>query len=222
MLMAGGAEFFGALLRSTGTIPKVFFPFTPTSLHANSRNIRELFVCGSTTDSTTQFVNETEKSGVPVFDCRPPGSSRLSFSWLIVQCIAEQVVTEFRSHSRLVLTIGRPLIEQRVVAWKLAQHLAEIAALVIEHEKPDRVYAEGGATAAALVRRLGWSRMKVLEELAPGVITLSLPERKKPLLTIKPGSYPGWPRFSKSLIRPEPRKAPESVRKRHPTTLRAG
>jgi len=90
------------------------------------------------------------------------------------------------------LTI-RPLIENRAVARKLSRHLAEIAALIIERAKPDQIYAEGGATAAEMVRCMGWSRMNVLNELAPGVTTLSLPGREKPLLTIKPGSYPGWP-----------------------------
>jgi uncharacterized protein YgbK (DUF1537 family) len=65
---------------------------------------------------------------------------------------------------------------------------------VITRARPQHVYAEGGATAAELVRQLGWRQMKVLKELAPGVTTLSLLNRQLPLLTLKPGSYAGWPR----------------------------
>jgi uncharacterized protein YgbK (DUF1537 family) len=197
MLMAGGAEFFGAMLRYVGPVLEVGAYSSPIRRETDSGTLRELFVCGSTSNLTAQFVSETGKRGVPVFNCRPPGGSRLSVRWVTVQSVARQVIFEFRSHQRLVLNIGRPFIEKRAVARKLAGHLAEIAALVIADAKPDHVYAEGGATAAALVRQLGWSRMKVLEERAPGVITLTLPGRSKPLLTIKPGSYPGWPKLSR-------------------------
>jgi len=188
-LLAGGAEFFGAALNEMG-----FSQIKcPSKLLTKGRMARELFVCGSTSDFTDRFVREAQKSGVPVFNCRPPGRGRrFSFGWLTVECIAREAILGYNSKPSLILTI-RPLIENRAVARKLSRHLAEIAALIIERAKPDQIYAEGGATAAEMVRCMGWSRMNVLNELAPGVTTLSLPGREKPLLTIKPGSYAGWP-----------------------------
>ena len=55
-----------------------------------------------------------------------------------------------------------------------------------------RVFAEGGATAAELVREMGWPRLTVMRELAPGVATLATGRDDAILLTIKPGSY-AWP-----------------------------
>jgi uncharacterized protein YgbK (DUF1537 family) len=55
-----------------------------------------------------------------------------------------------------------------------------------------QVYADGGATAAELVWRMGWSRLKLLCERAPGVATLAVAGKKNLWVTIKPGSYP-WP-----------------------------
>ncbi|HLP77694.1 MAG TPA: hypothetical protein VK327_12340, partial [Candidatus Paceibacterota bacterium] len=55
-----------------------------------------------------------------------------------------------------------------------------------------RVYAEGGATAVALMRRMNWHQLKVSQELAPGVATLAVKGKRSTLLTIKPGSYV-WP-----------------------------
>jgi uncharacterized protein YgbK (DUF1537 family) len=54
------------------------------------------------------------------------------------------------------------------------------------------VFAEGGATASELVHCMGWSRLIVEGELAPGVATLSVGNSQSTLLTIKPGTY-AWP-----------------------------
>jgi uncharacterized protein YgbK (DUF1537 family) len=188
-LLAGGAEFFGAALNEMGFSRIKYAP----KLLTKGRMARELFVCGSTSDFTDRFVREAEKNGTPVFGIGHHGRKHIFFSSSTLELMAREAIVAFGSHSRLVLTIGRPLIENRAVARRLARYLAEIAGLVIAHAKPDHVYAEGGATAAELVRQLGWSRLQVRTELAPGVTTLSLPQRDRPLLTIKPGSYPGWP-----------------------------
>jgi D-threonate/D-erythronate kinase len=194
MLVAGGAEFFGALLNVLNPTPKMSAPSTAVMGRKSSGIIRELFVCGSTSEYTRQFVSEADRNGIPVYSFLLSSSKHFSLSPLAVDCIAQEAILEFRSHPRVILEIGRPLLEKRTVARKLARYLAETAVLVIARAKPDHVYAEGGATAAELVRQLGWRRMKVLKELAPGVTTLSLPGRNAPLLTIKPGSYPGWPK----------------------------
>ena len=64
---------------------------------------------------------------------------------------------------------------------------------LLDRVEVDRLYAEGGATAVALVRRMGWTSMRVLCEWATGVVTLQVQGRAAPLLSIKPGSY-AWPK----------------------------
>jgi uncharacterized protein YgbK (DUF1537 family) len=76
-------------------------------------------------------------------------------------------------------------------ARMLTQHLVQLAELVLRGAGVDSVYAEGGATGAALVQRMGWPRLNVLRELAPGVAQLGV-AGERTVLTIKPGSYV-WP-----------------------------
>jgi D-threonate/D-erythronate kinase len=56
----------------------------------------------------------------------------------------------------------------------------------------DYLYVEGGSTASTLIRRLGWTRLRVDRELAPGVVSLEVQGEHRRLLTVKPGSY-RWP-----------------------------
>jgi len=197
-LPAGGAEFFGALLNRVQRSGKSSgFPKRSEITLKRKRGetkARELFVCGSTSDYTEQFVGEARSMGTPVFSLIRSNGKNYSYSPTMVEAVAEQAMLAFESHSRVVVAVGRPLIERRGIARRLTRSLVKIAVLVMARVKPEHVYAEGGATAAELVRQLGWRRMAVLNELAPGVITLSLAGRKSVVLTIKPGSYPGWPK----------------------------
>jgi D-threonate/D-erythronate kinase len=229
MLLAGGAEFFEAVLKAMvahnpegipssspglrGTsypgidVSRVYNPERvasdgrrgppPSKVHRQRTSVRtrELFICGSTSDYTLQFVNQAQRDGTPVFSIIERGNKESSLTASMLEAKAQEAITAFETHSRVVLAVGRPLIHGLIVARRLAQYLVKIAVCVLERGEVDRVYAEGGATAAEFVRQLGWSRLKVLRELAPGVTTLALAGRHSPVLTIKPGSYPGWPKL---------------------------
>jgi uncharacterized protein YgbK (DUF1537 family) len=62
----------------------------------------------------------------------------------------------------------------------------------MHNETISHVYVEGGATAALLFRHVGITRLKVVREVAPGVVTLSTSDGQGPIFTLKPGSYV-WP-----------------------------
>ena len=194
MLLAGGAEFFEAVLKATKPLVRKRSSRNAPSADVYRSGARELFICGSTSDYTERFITEARRSGSPVFSVIETSTKPFALTPAMLKSVADKALLAFESHLRVILAVGRPLIESPSVARKLSEHLVKIAVDVIERAGPGHVYAEGGATAAELVRRLGWRRMKVLRELAPGVTTLSLPERNTPLLTIKPGSYPGWPK----------------------------
>lgn len=197
-LPAGGAEFFGALLKPMMGITRRarsrISSVKAQAAKSHARNTRELFICGSTSDFTEQFVRESRNDDTPVFSIIQRGAKDFSLSIRKSKEIAQRATVAFESHSRIVLAIGRPLIERRTIARQLTKCLVNIAGRVIARSKPGRVYAEGGATAAELVRRLGWKQMAVIKELAPGVTSLTLRGGNSAVLTIKPGSYPGWPK----------------------------
>jgi uncharacterized protein YgbK (DUF1537 family) len=68
--------------------------------------------------------------------------------------------------------------------------LGQIAASIVSAGQCDWLFAEGGATATAVCRALGWTALEVEAELATGVVVL---KPGAPLhLVIKPGSYL-WP-----------------------------
>ncbi len=56
----------------------------------------------------------------------------------------------------------------------------------------DRLLLEGGATAIAVIRALGWTRLRATALAESGVGVLRPAGATGPELLVKPGSYP-WP-----------------------------
>ncbi len=191
MVLAGGVDFFSALLaadspgnpRSTLSLP---LPRPPGAA------AREFFVSGSSTAVARAFAAAARRDQTPVF------SLPQELAWGAVlrpeatAAIVGRIVSAFESHARVVLTVGLPPVRNEKVSRGLTGQLVQIAAAVLERVEVGQVYADGGATAAELVWRMGWSRLKLLCERAPGVATLAVAGKKNLWVTIKPGSYP-WP-----------------------------
>ena len=198
-LLAGAAEFFGALLVQTGHAPTV-----PAS-RAPAPEAREIFVCGSISESSRQFVRKSREHGTPIFSL-PESAARLDFDATFLDPIAKQAASALNKIPRIILNIGLPLIADKTISKSLSTHLAHLAQSVLQRiatptavpnsRLPTRnsthFYVEGGATATELVQRMDWQRLAVVEEIAPGTATLSVEADRHLLLTIKPGSYP-WP-----------------------------
>jgi uncharacterized protein YgbK (DUF1537 family) len=180
-LMAGGADFFGALLN-----------LPAANAHAKPAAGKELFVCGSASGVTRDFVARQVERGVPVFSLPPELAAGGSFDGSRMIALVDHVVASFHATSRVILHVGLPPVTEVAVADTLASHLVRMAEQVLLRATVSRVFAEGGATAVALARQMGWQRLRVAAELAPGVVTLSMPGESSALLTMKPGSYP-WP-----------------------------
>jgi len=190
-LVAGGAEFFGALLRAAGHTPPSRAPVASKQTLPKGR---EVFVCGSTSESSREFVRSAREAGTPVFSL-PYAARHREFDSALLEPVVKEALTALASQPRIVLNVGLPPIDDKVVAKMLAVYLAQTAESIISEGPRGLVshfYAEGGATAKELVRRLGWKRLTVLEELAPGTATVAIDDDPNLRLTIKPGSYL-WP-----------------------------
>ena len=202
VLAAGASEFFGAYLSALGYAPAERTPATNPSGEA-----RVLFVCGSTSASSRAFCRQSEARGVPVLrlpeallqrPVGPPGVDALIGQW------ADRVVRALASCSRAVIAIDRPLCSDPGMPQVLGGYLAEAVARALEHcavhgdpdgtvyGGVDRLLVEGGATAVAVVRRMGWTRLRVCREWATGVVSLKAAGQAAPLVSMKPGSY-AWP-----------------------------
>jgi uncharacterized protein YgbK (DUF1537 family) len=157
-----------------------------------------IFVCGSTSDTSREFVNGARRSDTPVFSLPAALAEGAEIEPAWFEANVERAVASLQSQRRIVLEIGLPQVAERSISKKLAGHLIRFAQAVLRHVDGARIYVEGGATAVELARRMGWTRLRVLEEMAPGVATLAIEDSEKCFLTIKPGSYT-WPETVRRL-----------------------
>jgi D-threonate/D-erythronate kinase len=201
-LLAGGAETFAEFLRSRRSEAKT----SANTRRANQLPLlggRSLFVCGSASDSCRKFIARAKRLRIPVVPLPDELARSNKFASVTTAAVAQQVIAMLETKPQIVLTIGLRQIVRRDIARRLTGHLTELAARVVNDGNVDHVLAEGGETAAALVRQMNWTRLSVKHELAPGVATLESAGRKCILFTVKPGSYT-WP--ANLLCRPARRK----------------
>ena len=189
ILAGGGAEFFNAWLETSLGIA-ISGPVAQARLADNQP---ELFISGTASESSRAFIAESRYHGVPIFSLHEAMACGADFSLTKGERLAARVVEALQSNLRVILEIGLPAEIDRSVAQKLPMRLAQVADAILSRVKLGHIFAEGGATAAALVHRLGWSHLKVLQELAPGVVTLRPSAYEQCRLTVKPGSY-AWPK----------------------------
>ncbi|HTR42563.1 MAG TPA: four-carbon acid sugar kinase family protein [Pseudomonadales bacterium] len=186
-LPAGGSEFFSALLDREKPAASNGANQVPPSAP-----VRELFVCGTSTDSSRKFVTTARKRKQPVMTLPAELVWGAELSPTARASITRRAVEAFDTHSRVILAVGLPLVQDAGIARRLSQNIVQIAEGIINEVPLTHVFAEGGATASELVRRMRWPRLTVERELAPGVATLSVGSNQSTLFTIKPGTYT-WP-----------------------------
>jgi len=187
MLPAGGSEFFGALLAAIPALVPAKRELVPDKAPG-----RELFVCGTSTDAARKFVSAARRRKTPVFSLPRELIWGADFSAAAQEAVTHRVLAAFEADSRIILNVGLPLVGNPAVARRLSDYVVKIAVRVLRQLSIPNVFAEGGATAAELVRRMGWARLMLLNELAPGVARLAVDGGQSILLTIKPGTY-AWP-----------------------------
>jgi uncharacterized protein YgbK (DUF1537 family) len=187
MLPAGGSEFFNALLNGENLISPNGHETSLTEISG-----RKFFVVGTATDAARKFVASAKRRKTPVFSLPQELMWGAEFTPAAVEAITQRIVAAFESQACVILNVGLPQVQDLAVARRLAENIVRIAERVLQQVLVTRIFAEGGATAAELVRRMGWKRLEVLHEHAPGVATLAVGGGKKLLLTIKPGTY-AWP-----------------------------
>jgi uncharacterized protein YgbK (DUF1537 family) len=189
VLRTGGSEFFHALLEQHVPGRPSVARSAPAELPAVGR---ELFVCGTSTRSSRAFIARARRRKQPVVTLPQELVWGADFTAPAQAAITQRALAAFAHHPRVIVAVGLPVVRNAEVARRLSRHVVEIAGQVLAAQPVDRIFAEGGATAAELVRAMGWERLTVERELAPGVATLAVGAEQSTLLTIKPGTYV-WP-----------------------------
>lgn len=168
-LPVGAADFFAALLtartsRQPGATKDVDTAADPT-----------LAVCGSAA-SWPQRHAEARAHGIPAFPL-PHDVSAIKKALSISPCVLLGIGDGPDTHGQSPDT--------------LSTYLSDTVAALLRPKPPGRLLLEGGATAAEIIRALGWTRLSALA-VSGDVAVLRAVGTESPQLFIKPGSYP-WP-----------------------------
>lgn len=168
-LPVGGADFFAALLqlRSPRHTPRA------ASLPQDGPT---LMICGSTA-TWSQRQAEAQGADVPVFGA-PYNLGT--------------ILRSFQSRGRILLGTAAIAAESAGAPQDLTTELARVVAAVIQQSRPPKIMIEGGATAAAILQALGWTRLTALHAV-DDVAILHRAGTSGRAVFIKPGSY-AWPR----------------------------
>jgi uncharacterized protein YgbK (DUF1537 family) len=184
-LAAGAADFFAAILAHRGYLPDSSAPAD------RSLDPPALLVCGSIAAWSTRHA-ESATASLPIVSPDQAGNG-----WL------EIATQTLRNRGALVLTVADRAVptEQR---GEVFDRFSAAASELVRRARPATVLAEGGATAAALARHLGWSRLDIAAAAPTGVGALRpIAAALSPLVLFKPGSYPWppaiWQRFGQCL-----------------------
>jgi uncharacterized protein YgbK (DUF1537 family) len=178
-LAAGAAEFFTELLDKNVGTRRAETEFDRTIVE--SGNSKSLFLCGSLAAWDQGVRERAREHGITVFDLEE------------LEKRPDAVLHALETDGRAFVAIGRGNTVRPDSPAVLLDRLIRSTVEIIQHQKLDRVFLEGGATASALVHRMNWTRFTVLPVDLLGVGCLRPGgSETAPRLFIKPGSYP-WP-----------------------------
>lgn len=174
-ILAGGADTFGHWIKMM--TPDAKDVETTSEFIIPSSNV--LLIQGSTQSHANNFGLPESLMPDDVFHGESPEK------W--IKSLKEQ----FNETSLMAIRIPQPSKGGKDYAIRLRNTMAKVTAKLVKEKAaaPFHLMIEGGATAYAIIQRLGWNSFSIERELAPGVVTI---QYKQTLITLKPGSYP-WP-----------------------------
>ena len=178
-LFAGAADLFTAWLEGSGSSghPSVFGSSgrsSSSSVVSRPSGQSTLILCGSTQSRALDLGIPVAPMPRAVYD----GADDLSL-W---------DTTAYDAAHSLILTIPHTHRTGKAVAVHLRTVMAQIAKHLVARHRPDHLVIEGGATAWATLRALGWTTFEIERQVAPGVVQMRAANGT--LVTLKPGSYP--------------------------------
>jgi uncharacterized protein YgbK (DUF1537 family) len=172
-LAVGGVDFFEALLRARVSSRSL----RPSEGKVGDLGGDTLLVCGSAAAWTERRI-QAAADGIPIF-MRPYDTTT--------------AVQRLGTKHQILIGIGDGRQTRGRSPTELVNELASVVAIILQETNATRVLCEGGATSAALMRTMGWTRLNVSATTAGGIGVLQPVGSGAPRLFVKPGSYP-WPK----------------------------
>lgn len=191
-LAAGAADFFAASLTTRGALKVEDVISAQPALPFQTS--RCLFVCGSAA-AWPQRRAACAASARPCFALpeqalRSPFRSEPARSAL--QAWAARIAHALERSRGVVAGVGDSPATAGRSGAELLEMLSAGMANVLAATQPDYLFLEGGATARAVLDRLGWRRLRVSAHIGHGFGALTPEAPAGPQIVIKPGSY-DWP-----------------------------
>lgn len=186
-LLAGGSGLFLALLDS--------IKITPVELTCDAIKLKtpQLFVSGTAFNKNAELVKDVYCKGGPVsympeaIRCFQDPSEEDLDAWAVE---IKQLINE---HSKAIIAVDPDSKYGRDAnALQLRERMASIVKKVCDEVEVVETIIEGGSTASAVLRNLGYRTLIPVTEIAAGVIRSRVGENTDKYVTLKPGSYE-WP-----------------------------
>ncbi len=187
-LPAGSSDYFDALLGSQFERQEIELDSLPDF----SKNV--LCVCGS---NSPNRVNSIKMFGQKQFILGEIPASFLENFKNKEKAIDEwvsNILKEINGCEKLVIAVSQSLPPIENLTERLLELVTVIVAKILDQFKVNELFVEGGSTASAIVRHMGWQRFIPTQELGPGVVRMNVACHPEINLTVKPGSYK-WPDF---------------------------
>jgi len=187
--LAGGSDLFTAYLRVLGWKEKSVTAFEGFG----SRDT--IVVFGSTTLQSLDDFEYFKRRNVPM-ETMPEEVFKLKQHPRTWFTALNEV---YELHHSVAISINHPIREGSNFAHRLRNIMALAVVSLVDTRLPHELVISGGSTAFAVLQALGWKRFKVTDEIAPGVVRMTLDgapedydiwEDYEVHITLKPGSYP--------------------------------
>lgn len=172
-LPVGAADFFEALLRAKRISKPRIAARVMTSVEPTRTR---LLVCGSAF-AWPERARTADAHGITVATLHRG---------------VDEATKALLESGRAVMGIGIDAETRGKAPEQLAQELADLVAQVLSEASLDLLLLEGGATAAAVLRRMNWVRLRAKAGRDQSWTEFVPVGATSPALVIKPGSYP-WP-----------------------------
>jgi len=184
---AGSGGFFNAFLKCIASV-------------ANQEKNEELivgkkiiYVCGSAFPLSKASVKEAHTLGRVVsylpkdIFCPGVNETKMIENW------ASEIIKGLDEKGNVIVAVdGLECNTIPDISNKIREHMAGVIEKVMLTVQVNELVIEGGATASSIIDKLHYERFFPKQELAHGVLRMSVQENENLFLTMKPGSYQ-WP-----------------------------
>ncbi|MGC4102881.1 four-carbon acid sugar kinase family protein [Ferruginibacter sp.] len=163
-MLAGAGDFFNALLQKQ---------YEPKQQPEATLQSPHLYVCGTAYAERKAFVKELhDKTGLVAYL-----PETVTAEWI------DEAGKQLGQQKKLLLAIDEPKAD----ALALRTAMAAAVKQIVENEKVQEIFIEGGSTAAAILQELQITTLIPVNELQRGVVRMKAGGL---FITVKPGSYP--------------------------------